>query len=214
MLSDSISSLPALETEWHALGIDERPTLGERAVSGLREETPGLHGSLAIEQSPDDLWAWARALARQEDEALLCGLTGYGIQSRFWILYWRRGPLVLLARVAFGALEDARWAARSASGSIGLANELVRLAEHQVTAGCWPAGRLMLVVSDERDGQGWCWLNPDSLPLAGRVRLDTRLGLLGAFEAIRLLSGSPQPSGGDGAGRPGEGPDASNLSNE
>lgn len=188
MASDpSLSFSQALAEQSLALGIEERPALGAEALAALREEAPGLHASLAIEQTVDDLWSWAARLATDDREAVLCGQTGYGIQSRFWILYWRRGPLLLLARVAFSALEDAHWAARSASGMVKLANELVRSAEHRLAAGEWPTGRLMLIMSDDLGQQGWCWVDAESLARNREARLDTRLGLAGAFEAMSRL---------------------------
>ena len=194
------SSFQALDGQWLALGISERPALGEETLAALREESPGLHASLALEQPVDDLWRWAASLAEDPRETVLCGQVGYGIQSHFWILYWRRGPLLMLARIAFGALEDATWAARSASGLIHLANDLVRRTEQQVAAGVWPTGRLMLIISDDLDQQGWAWVEPESLSRARRLRLDTALGLAGAFAALSRLPDWTGAS--DGGGTP------------
>jgi hypothetical protein len=48
----------------------------------------------------------------------------------------------------------------------------------------------MLVVDDEFDDSGWCWI--ESAYTLDSYTLDTSLGLAGAFAALKALSGSDE----------------------
>ena len=192
--SHSATSHP-LEAQLRDAGLTETPRFTAAVIAELSEEAPGLHSSALIEASPDDLSGWASLLMDRDDDAALCGFFGYGIQSNFFALYWRQGPIIVLLRVAFGALEDAGASARRASGGVGLANALVEQAGAIDRAGLWPADRLMLAVSDAIGESGWCWMEAGRAD--GAIVLDTSLDIVGAFAALDALDPSTAGDAGE-----------------
>jgi hypothetical protein len=188
----SASSHPLL-AQLRDAGLTEIPNFALDLLAELSEEGPGLHTSAILEASPDDLFGWASLLIDRDDDAALCGFFGYGVQSHFFVLYWRQGPIIFLLRVAFGALEEAGASARRASGGVGLANALVERAASIDRAGLWPADRLMLVVSDAIGESGWCWMEAGRPDAA--IALETSLDIVGAFAALDALD----PSGAEDA---------------
>lgn len=186
------SSWSVLQDLLQRLGFDSLPNFSEALRLSLREEHRSLHASLSLEANPDDLPAWADLLRAEDAEAALCGFSGYGVQSGFFALHWRQGPLILLSRTHFGALGEVAADASRASGLVALANALMDRADRLHAAGLWPQDRLMLVVDDEFDVSGWSWINAtDTLE---SYTLDTSLGLAGTFAALEALSG-PAESG-------------------
>jgi hypothetical protein len=188
--SAETSSWGTLRAHLQSRGIDTLPDFSESVRQGLREERQALHASLILEADAADLPAWADLLRGQASEAALCGFSGYGVQSEFFVLHWRHGPLILLSRTHFGALGDAARDSRRASGLIALANALMLRADQLHAASLWPPDRLMLVVDDEFDDSGWCWI--ESVYTLDSYTLDTSLGLAGAFAALKALSGSDE----------------------
>lgn len=186
------SSGDQLLAQLRAADLTEIPAFSSAIIADLSEEAPGLHASALIEAPPEDLAGWASLLIQRDNDAALCGFVGYGIQSRFYLLYWRQGPMVVLLRVAFGALEREAASARSASGGVGLANALIREAAAVDRADRWPTGRLLLAVSDAIGESGWCWVEAGA-PIA-RLALDTSMDIAGAFAALDAL----HPEAGDG----------------
>jgi hypothetical protein len=131
----------------------------------------------------DTLPAFSEALRQSLREE-----SPYGVQSVFFFLHWRHGPLILLSRTHFGAFGDAARDAGRASGLVALANALMLRADELQASGLWPEHRLMLIIDDELDGSGWCWINAaDELE---SYTLDTSLGFAGAFAALDLISPS------------------------
>lgn len=182
------SSWSVLEAHLRRLGFDALPNFPDALRQALREERPLLHSSFALEADADDLPAWADLMRGEPSGSALCGFAGYGVQSGFFVLHWRHGPLILLSRTHFGALGDPARDVRRASGMIALANALMVRAENLYAASLWPKGRLLLVVDDEFDDSGWCWIE-EAYALESYT-LDTSLGLAGAFAALEALSGT------------------------
>jgi hypothetical protein len=186
------SSSDRLIAQLRAAGLTGIPDFSATVLADLSEDDPGLHASALLEAPPEDLTGWASLLIERDNDAALCGFVGYGIQSRFFLLYWRQGPMVVLLRVAFGALEGEAASARRASGGVGLANALTREAGTIDRTGRWPSGRLLLAVSDAIGESGWCWVEAGA-PVA-RLALDTSMDIAGAFAALDALD----PDAGDG----------------
>jgi hypothetical protein len=186
--SPESSSWDVLQTHLQGLQFDALPAFSDTLRQSLREESPGLHASLHLEANPVDFPAWADLFRTEEADAALCGFSGYGVQSVFFLLHWRHGPLILLSRTHFGAFGDAARDAGRASGLVALANALMLRADELQASGLWPEHRLMLIIDDELDGSGWCWIN--AAHELESYTLDTSLGFAGAFAALDLISPS------------------------
>ena len=171
-------------------GIDTFPDWPTRLADRLSEIQPGVFATETLQASPWDIGAWKAAFGSRQSDIALCGFAGYGIQSMAFHLYLRHGPLVLMIQTSWGGFDSPEDRAAVASGAIGLANDVMDLAQSVQDMGRWPSGQTLWIVDSDFSASDYAWCSSGG----PAPRLDSEQSILGAINELEALRAPEQTS--------------------
>ena len=180
----------ALNSMLSSEGLDTLPDWPTNLASRLTEVADGIFATDPVPVSPWDLGHWQSILADLPGDFALCGFAGYGIQSMGFHLFLKRGPLILMIQTAWGGYAPDEDQAESASGAVGLANDIIDLAERVQSTGRWPDRQFLWVIDSDFRDSGCVWTEGSAPP----ADIASGESVLGALNKLEALLASEQPS--------------------